>query len=129
MPSPPTPDWRDDAGYGWLVGQDRSAWGWEWLRRDPTYRRRAIPAIGSRTAKSMDNVEPDAESWGLHRFEDPRLDARRARPVWTAQAWPHVLTIDAKSSNADGFDIMLLGDARLVTGRDCAEHWLEFQGG
>ena len=130
MPSRPTPDWRDGADYDWLVRQGRSAWAWEWLRRDPEYRRCAMKAIRSRAAGSGCDSEPDAQSWGLHRFEDPGPDARHARPVWTAAAWPHVLRIDARRTKAaEGFDILALGAASLVTGDGGAEYWLEFDGG
>jgi hypothetical protein len=130
MPSRPTFDWREAADYDWLSRQDRSAWAWEWLRRDPLYRQRALEAIRSAARGSMTAGEPEAEIWGLHRFEDPRLDARRARPMWTAAAWSCALRVAAKpAKSAGGFDIMALGDASMITGTSIGEHWLEFDDG
>lgn len=127
-------DWREAQDYEWLLKMGRPAWAWEWLRRDRQYRRQALLAIGSRASHAAATVEPEAAAWGLHRFEDPRVDARRARPMWMAAAWPQVLQLDAEAVDAasaasagDAFDLLSLGHATLVTGT--SEHWLEMEGG
>lgn len=34
-------DWRCPDQYTYLQGMDRAGWAWEWLRRNPDYRRDA----------------------------------------------------------------------------------------
>ncbi len=40
--SHPTPDGTEPEAYRWLEQLDRSGWAWEWLRRDPGYRGKAV---------------------------------------------------------------------------------------
>ena len=116
-------DWRDPAPYAPLLDADRSFFAWEWLRRDPCYRaaaRRARPA-------SAGHSPCPPESWGLHAFEDPRLAASRARPLWTAEAHPASLAAVAAGSGApeDLFDLARFAPiATLHAGRAGSEHLL-----
>lgn len=72
-------DWRDAAAYAPLLGADRSIFAWEWLRRDPGYRAAALAEHPSAAGSS-----PAPERWGLDAFENPRLAAPDARPIWSA---------------------------------------------
>jgi hypothetical protein len=79
----PLSDWRDDAAYRPLGCADRAILAWEWLRRDPAYRRAATAA---------DANHASARAWGLHRFENPSLGAPDARPIWTSAIYDAVLS-------------------------------------
>lgn len=65
--------WHPSAAYLYVLHLDGLALAWEYLRRDPNYRRdwlsrRRHPEIARR--------------WGLRLLEDPSLDARDAHPAW-----------------------------------------------
>lgn len=79
-------DWRDAEAYAPLLEADRSIFAWEWLRRDCNYRAAAIAERPSAAGSS-----PAPERWGLHAFEDPRLAAPDARPLWRADVHAPVL--------------------------------------
>lgn len=65
--------WCPTAAYLYVLHLDRVALAWEYLRRNPDYRRdwhdRRCPPEASR-------------AWGLRFLEDPALDARDAHPPW-----------------------------------------------
>jgi hypothetical protein len=117
-------NWKDAEAYRGLLAADRSAFAWEWLRRSDDYRIAARAAIGERavTRATLDDAEEAALAWGLHRFEDPRLEAAAARPMWSAAKMTSVLTARAKPSQKDG-DAFLLESvshfARVVASPDC----------
>ena len=64
--------------------------------------------------------------WGLHAFEDPRLTAPDARPVWCADVHPYVLAVrSAPSGDEDVFDLeRFAAISRLVVAADAREHLL-----
>jgi hypothetical protein len=101
-------DWRNAAAYAPLLDADRSVFAWEWLRRDPLYRK---AAEGSAWRK----WSPEAEKWGLVAFEAPDLFAPAARPVWSAAAHPGVLSVLARGRAADGDSFELERVAALST--------------
>lgn len=117
-------DWKDAQSYAPLLEADRSIFAWEWLRRDPGYRAAASSAFEAMaTRKGL----PSPQDWGLHAFEDPRLGAPHARPLWTAEAHSPVLCAVAAAPGraADVFDlrrIRSLATLRLGTAR--REHLL-----
>jgi hypothetical protein len=88
------PDWRDGAAYRELSGLRAPGLAWEWLRRDPRYRRAALEALAQTMAGSSEEA---AAAWGLHRFEDPRLPAPLARAIWRADHYPLVLVAEART--------------------------------
>jgi len=108
------PAWTDSSAYEALVGIDRSLLAWEWLRRVPAYRERALRAVGAGAVLDSRRavVSTDASSWGLHAFEDPRLDSSRARPVWRSDWHGHVLAARAVPARPSGETLDL---ARLET--------------
>jgi hypothetical protein len=77
----------------------RSAYAWEWLRRRSEYVEAwsVMPNAGS----------ADARKWGLHEFEDPNVDARSARPIWTREVVRLVLEAGAERClpGTDALDI------------------------
>jgi len=102
------PDWRDGGAYAWLLGASRSAFAWEWLRRSDAYR------LGWHT---------DWASAGLLAPVDPALDARLARPMWSAAHDASVLRC-AIGGTGDRFSIDALNGIAFRIGGDEAEHWL-----
>jgi len=97
---PGSPDWADASHYAWLFETDRSAFAWEWLRRNRPYQDAAI-------GRSPD----DARIWGLHRFEDPAEPFPIARPVWTSERHDWVVTAQAHRAGDQDRDVLDL--ARL----------------
>ena len=117
------PEWRDAQAYAPLLDADRSLFAWEWLRRDPLYRAAALGALSEEAGR--ESARPQA--WGLCAFEHPDLAAPRARPVWTADACPHVLQAEGAPSSdpADSFDIeRFRGISTIIPGSDGGEHLL-----
>lgn len=63
------------AAYLYVLHLDEPALAWEYLRRNPEYRRGWADRLGQGMAGNR---------WGLRVLEDPALDARDAHPVWLA---------------------------------------------
>lgn len=107
-------DWRSEAPYRALIGCDAALFAWEWLRRDPDYRRAAT------------RRDANPERFGLHLFEDPDRHAASARIWWCADTDPTVLAATAEPCpHPRAFDPARL--ARLmsiVTDADGVEHVL-----
>ena len=65
--------WLPSAAYLYVLHLDEPALAWEYLRRNPDYRRDWL----------LRRRRPDsAQRWGLRLLEDPDLDAREAHPAW-----------------------------------------------
>lgn len=113
----PAADWRSPESYLWLHACGRHAFAWEWLRRSPAYR----------DAVAAGAADTPPQHFGLHCFEPWERDAEAARPIWTGQADPCVLTATAISSpdDLDAFDHGSI-DVLIsrVTSLDGREHWL-----
>jgi len=123
MVRPPlSPDWRCPEHYAALAKVGRSGFAWEWLRRKPIYR--TAYEIGARRG----NADHLAQPFGLHRLEPPQQAAPLARPIWRAEADPHVLLATAYpdySTDHDAFDVCPL--KRYATCHHCPkghERWL-----
>ncbi|KGB99772.1 DUF7011 domain-containing protein [Burkholderia cepacia] len=65
--------WYPTAAYLYVLHLDGLGLAWEYLRRNPAYRRDWL-----RHRHRSDTVH----AWGLRLPEDPALDARDAHPVW-----------------------------------------------
>ena len=65
--------WRPTAAYLYVLHLDRPALAWEYLRRNPDYRRDWL---------RRRNQPESAHVWSLRLLEDPALDARDAHPAW-----------------------------------------------
>jgi hypothetical protein len=71
-----TTQWHPTAAYLYVLHLDGPALAWEYLRRNPDYRRDWLGRCADpRTA---------AGRWGLRLLEDPNRDARDALPDWAA---------------------------------------------
>lgn len=118
------PDWRDAAAYASLLEADRSLFAWEWLRRDPGYRRAAARALAQDTGEARD--DPVAAEFGLVRFEDPNLGVPKARPLWRSEVDPYVLAVRRGSGTraGDAFAPGRLGDLATVVQTEGTEHLL-----
>lgn len=102
------PDWRDAAAYAELHLADRATLAWEWLRRSPAYRTAADQA---RSAEHSGVWPGSPRRWGLVGFEDFRLGAPLARPLWSAADHSPVLRAVAAAAE-DGvpaFEFAALG--------------------
>nr|WP_312988945.1 DUF2285 domain-containing protein [Comamonas koreensis] len=65
--------WYAAAAYLYVLHLDGPALAWEYLRRNPDYRRDWLRLCR----------RPDAaQAWGLRLLENPALDARDAHPAW-----------------------------------------------
>ena len=78
--------WLPSAAYLYVLHLDGPALAWEYLWRNPDYRRDWL----------LRRRPPDsAQRWGLRLLEDPDLDAREAHPAWfpdhetVVQLYPH----------------------------------------
>lgn len=111
-------DWKNAEHYAPLLAADRSILAWEWLRRDPDYRRAAELQAARPDARSPSAA---AQSWGLHGFELPDRTAPAARPVWVASRHRGVLTAQSvrAEGGSDAFRFAdLAGLATLITDGD-----------
>ncbi|MEJ0024923.1 MAG: DUF2285 domain-containing protein [Rhizomicrobium sp.] len=87
-------DWRDSANYHWMTELPRTAWAWEFMRRNPSYR----DDFSQHSAGPQESNEPEhlaALRWGLLRFENPCDDARTANVLWQMKACRDVLPLAA----------------------------------
>lgn len=73
MSNPHRDAWRPSAAYLYVLHLDGPALAWEYLRRNPDYRRDWL-----RRRRPQDA----AQRWGLLGLENPGLDARDAHPAW-----------------------------------------------
>ena len=122
-----TPDWRDAEAYALLLEADRSIFGWEWLRRDPSYREAAERALEAARGRRLPGKPEGPQHWGLHAFEPPHLTVPDARPVWRADIHPYVLKVhaDRPLEGADSFELPRLRvSSTMVTSPDRQEHLL-----
>ncbi len=86
--------WPSTETYRWMAGLSRLGWAWEFLRRNPTY----IQAFQDtdRPALAVDQGGTDAALvWGLLRFENPLLDARKANVFWQLDLCREILPLTA----------------------------------
>lgn len=65
--------WHPMAAYLYVLRLDGPALAWEYLRRNPDYRRDWL---------LRNHVAKTAQRWGLRLLEDPSSDARDAQPHW-----------------------------------------------
>ncbi|MGP6010954.1 DUF2285 domain-containing protein [Pseudomonas aeruginosa] len=68
-----TEHWYPTAAYLYVLHLDDLALAWEYLRRNPEYRR---------DWRDRQRRPEAAQRWGLRLLEDPDLDARDAYPAW-----------------------------------------------
>ena len=83
--------WRQAANYAFVKALPPAGCAWEFLRRNPDYRK-AWRAFSS-DSKSLSKENFDAAVWGLVRFESPERDARSANVFWTPASLPSVIPL------------------------------------
>jgi len=109
-------DWTNAVAYSRLLGIERAGLGWEWLRRRPDFARAALDALERGAGTTAASAA--ARAFQLHAFEDPRLEALDARPLWCAAAYPWVVPARAvrATPGPDAFELARLARfARIVT--------------
>jgi hypothetical protein len=100
--------WHPIAAYLYVLHLDAPALAWEYLRRNPDYRRDWL---------LRRDVLRAAHRWGLRLLEDPSCDARDAQPDWLtdpdrlAQLCP---TVDI-SAGSGAFDLWRLPGRKHLT--------------
>jgi hypothetical protein len=79
-PVMPPSDWRSPAAYAYVSDLDQSSLAWEFLRRNPEYRRedRAV----SEESQSNDQAEAFACRWGTRFCVAPDMPANKAALIW-----------------------------------------------
>lgn len=108
------PDWRDPASYAYTHDLTREGWAWEFLRRNPNYRRAwnehagngAItirsPAGNARVIEAPLASLSEQQTWGLTAFEDPARTAAVAHVFWSPEASSSVLRVHAVPVSGQG---------------------------
>lgn len=111
------PDWRDGAAYRALLGAERPAFAWEWLRRLPAYRAAALNSLEAAHKLPPGPVSEDGRAlrWALHVFEDPNLAVPEARPIWSSSHMPFVLKAMAEPCAANEDALMIERVSHLAT--------------
>src|SRR5579863_2611582 len=138
---PRRPDWRDPASYDDTRDLTREGWAWEFLRRNPKYRRawnehagRGAITIRALTG-NVDVIDSplaspiERRNWGLMAFEDPAQPATAARVFWSAEASSFVLPVHAVQKFSDHralpFDFSTLRcSVALLESSDVEQHVL-----
>ena len=78
------PDWRSPAAYAYLNDLDLAGFAWEFLRRNPDYRRNFRSVVGKPKRQTQLAQQP-VTHWGL-RFRHQSGAARRHCPTDLAAA-------------------------------------------
>ncbi len=97
--------WHPSAAYLYVLHLDGPALAWEYLRRNPEYRR----AWQRRRHRPLH----EAQHWGLRLLEDPARDARDAHPDW----FPDPSSVVQVYPDADPADDALLFQLWHIPGR------------
>lgn len=131
----PHRSWPDAADYRYLEGANRSQFAWEWLRRDPGYRK-LIPSIRRRIASGLTIIEPALDScrerWGCLFIEDSNVSIPDIPMLWCPGLDASVLRVEACAPTEGRTSIFDLercaSGAVLVKGAVGDEHCLLFEG-
>jgi hypothetical protein len=122
------------ASYSDLDGAWSADLAWEWLRRDPNYRRTGHQSALARPGgvTIAEGAEPDCTMrWGCLNLPDPDLSWREAPILWSSAVDPSVLKVLAlppSTGTRSTFDLLRCGvRATLVSTADC-EHVLLHDG-
>jgi hypothetical protein len=104
-----TTQWHPMAAYLYVLHLDGPALAWEYLRRNPDYRR---DWLGRRT-----DPQKAAERWGLRLLEDPSCDAREALPDWAADPddLVHIRAADYPSGDVRAFGLWRMPGHKSLT--------------
>lgn len=109
-------NWRLARDYRALLFADRRAFAWEWLRRHPPY------------LAAWRNPRAPPTDFGLLAYEDPARATPDARPIWTQDTDPQVISsipISRSPRAGDLFDVRHVASHVSVVVNQCdSEHWL-----
>lgn len=105
-------DFLSDYDYTANLGRDR--WAWEWLRRNPDFRKAAfahpVEDISTRETcygiriRKLRAAQPEAEAFGLAYFPNPDLGALRADVIWSRKTYPRPVCVQVISAEAGAVD-------------------------
>ena len=100
--------WHPVAAYLYVLHLDDSALAWEYLRRNPDYRR---------DWQLRRHVAQAAQGWGLRLLEDPSCDARDAQPGWLADPdrLVQLCPVTGASAGPGAFDLWRLPGHKHLT--------------
>lgn len=111
MPGLPHRAWPDSEAYRYLETVGRADLAWEWLRRDPDFRRLA-PSVKRQTTDRVaiiEAVSPECETrWGCLHVPDPELRFTDTPILWSADVDPSVLRVIASPAaveDCSAFDL------------------------
>ena len=135
MPDGPHRCWPDAADYHYLEHTSRTQFAWEWLRRDPDYRK-LIPSIRRTTARGFTIIEPAPaicrERWGCLFIEDADITVPDVPILWDPCLDTSILRVEARAAVTDRAGIFDLdryaSKAVLVKGDSGGEQCLLFEG-
>lgn len=98
MSALPHRPWPADEDYRYLAAVGPAGLAWEWLRRDPDYRR-LVPSAGFRTSTGPTVIAATTSEhearWGCLHVEDPARTSAQTNIVWSADIDPSVLRVEA----------------------------------
>ena len=119
---PSAPDWRSASAYAYVHELDRSEFAWEYLRRNPAYKRDYRTAVRRMESGHSRHIRLRGGACGFP--FDPHLHADNAPLVWLPQLDPAtVLLIPAPRPFTA---VRALGslDADIQAPGDDGEHWI-----
>jgi hypothetical protein len=130
MPSNPPRGWPHEAAYRYLEGATGAEIAWEWLRRDPAYRRLASTGIGRAETciGSMRAASPVEQArWGCLNIPSPDRTWAESPVLWSSSLDSSVLdviAVPARGENEHAFDLRRWSRiSTLLSSRD-REHLL-----
>ena len=91
--------WHPSAAYLYVLHLDGPALAWEYLRRNPEYRRA--------WQRHRRHPQHEALRWGLRLLEDPARDARDAYPDWSPDPFSVVQVYPDVDPTADALPFQL----------------------
>ncbi|GLV24714.1 DNA -binding domain-containing protein [Sphingobium sp. TomTYG45] len=131
MPGFPHHRWPGDQAYRYLEDIGPTGLAWEWLRRDPAYRRlEPAPHRMGRTGVILIEhaAHPVVTRWGCLNVENSTLPAPDGAILWSSALDPSILrclAVPAAIGQAGAFNLELCGEkAVVVKGGAGAEHIL-----
>src|SRR5437763_6226944 len=100
--------WVPTAAYLYTLWLDRILLAWEYLRRNPDYRREFYSEPSTCQPRSP-------AGWGLQAWEDPDQDSRTVDPLWQIPAGTEVLLIPKRmGGEAHTFDLWKIPGAKSL---------------
>lgn len=130
MPSNPPRDWPNEASYRYLEGATGAEIAWEWLRRDPDYRR-LIPTSIDRVAGGLRIAQAAGPTirarWDCLNVPTPDATWAESPVLWSSSIDPAVLAVMAVPADGvdDGaFDLRQWRAMATLLSSSCEEHLL-----